>query len=92
MEDKKYEKGTFGWLREQAKKDGFGDNIRGWQSWKKEQKREYKWYKELEKILKDILDTLNNKTKEYEKIKSKDLANIYLGELGGLETAFYIVS
>jgi len=29
---KKYEKYTFGWLREQAKKDGF-DNIRDWQNW-----------------------------------------------------------
>jgi len=58
-EDKISEKGTLGWIREQAKKDGFEDNIRGWQIWKnkqereqekrkKEQKREQKWYKELE--------------------------------------------
>lgn len=35
MEDNKYEKGTLGWLREQAKKDGF-DNIRRWQRWRTE--------------------------------------------------------
>lgn len=32
-ENKVYEKDSFGWLREQAKKDGF-DNIRNWQNWK----------------------------------------------------------
>lgn len=45
-----------------------------------------------DKILREILDTIKSKAKEYEKVKSKDLANIYLGELGGLETAFYIVA
>ena len=35
MENKKYEKGALGWLKEQAKKDGFG-NIRDWQNWKRE--------------------------------------------------------
>lgn len=34
-ENKKYEKGSLGWLREQAKKDGFGDDIKGWQNWKR---------------------------------------------------------
>lgn len=29
-----HEKGTLGWLRERAKKDGF-DNIRDWQNWKR---------------------------------------------------------
>ena len=43
MEDKKYERGTIGWFREQAKKDGFG-NIGNWQSSKKGQRQ----YKELE--------------------------------------------
>lgn len=58
-EGNKYEKGTLGWIREQAKKDGFGDNIGGWQNWKnkkkreqekrkEEQKRKQEWYKELE--------------------------------------------
>lgn len=32
----KYNKGTLGWLKEKAKKDGF-DNIRDWQNWKIEQ-------------------------------------------------------
>lgn len=41
--DKKCEKGTLGWLRDQANKDGF-DNIRNWQIWKREQK----WLKNLE--------------------------------------------
>lgn len=36
----KYKKGTFGWLKEEAKKDGF-DNIRGWQIWKMEQANKY---------------------------------------------------
>ena len=35
--DKKHKKGTLGWFRDQANKDGF-DNIRCWQIWKKEQK------------------------------------------------------
>ncbi len=47
-EGNKYEKGTLGWIREQAKKDGFGDNIGGWQNWKNKKKREQGWYKELE--------------------------------------------
>ena len=41
-ENKKYEKNTLGWFREQAKKDGF-DNIPEWKKWKNSQK----WYKEL---------------------------------------------
>jgi len=32
MKENKYEKGSLGWLRVQAKKDGF-DNIRDWQFW-----------------------------------------------------------
>lgn len=31
---KKYKKGTFGWLREQANKDGFG-NLRDWNEWRR---------------------------------------------------------
>lgn len=34
-ENKKYEKGSLGWLREQAKKDDFGDDIKGWQNWER---------------------------------------------------------
>lgn len=33
----KYKKGTPGWLKGQAKKDGF-DNIRIWQNWKRDHK------------------------------------------------------
>lgn len=33
---KKYEKGTLGWLREQAKKDGF-DDLSKWNQWKRGQ-------------------------------------------------------
>ena len=47
-ENKKYEKGSLGWLREQAKKDGFGDNIRNWQVWKSEYDKTIKFYKVLE--------------------------------------------
>lgn len=32
--NKKYEKGTIGWLKEQARKDGF-DNLKDWNEWKK---------------------------------------------------------
>lgn len=32
--NKRYEKGTLGWLKEHAKKEGF-DNIRDWQNWKR---------------------------------------------------------
>lgn len=48
-ENKIYEKGSFGWLREQAKKDGF-DNIRDWQNWKRYQN--IKNIDQVEKILK----------------------------------------
>lgn len=33
MEDKKYEKGSLGWFKEQAKKDGF-DSIPEWNKWR----------------------------------------------------------
>ena len=49
----KYEKGSLGWLIEQAKKDGF-DNVRNWQNWKRDLKNkqikrqeEQCWYNNL---------------------------------------------
>lgn len=55
-EEKKYKRGTLGWLKEQARKYGFGDNIKDWQTWKrkinnqiKEEKKIIEFYKELEK-------------------------------------------
>jgi hypothetical protein len=46
-DNKKYDKGSLGWLREQAKKDGF-DNIRNWQIWKRDQNNKSIFYNELE--------------------------------------------
>lgn len=67
MEIKKYEKGTLGWFREQANRDGF-DNIRKWQNWKREQTSkqtnyivDQSWTKE--KILYLIKKTYDNKKK-----------------------------
>lgn len=58
LSENKYEKGTIGWLREQAKKDGF-DNIRNWNKWKIQcnkdilaQKKGYKDYNEYRKYYK----------------------------------------
>lgn len=45
-EIKKHKVGTFGWIKEQAKKDGFGDNIRKWHNWK----RYHKMVKNIEQI------------------------------------------
>lgn len=44
------------------------------------------------KILREILDTIKGKEKEYENVRSKYLANLYLGQLSGFETSFYIIS
>lgn len=58
VENKIYEKGSFGWLIEQAKKDGF-ENIRDWQNWKRYQN--IKNIEQVESILEennvDIKDT-----------------------------------
>ena len=64
MEIKRYGKGTFGWFKEQAEKDGF-DNIRNWQNWKREQinkikKREFEQSWTKEKVLDLIRETYNN--------------------------------
>lgn len=60
--NKKCEKGTLGWLREQAKKDGF-DNIGKWQNWKREQLKyivgQSSWTKE--KIIDIIRRTYDKK-------------------------------
>lgn len=58
-ENKKYEKSTLGWLREQAKKDGF-DNIRKWQNWKR---------KQTSKRINYIVDQLWTKEKVLDLIK-----------------------
>lgn len=64
-----YKKGTFGWFKEQAKKDGF-DNIKDWQNWKREKLNEKirkgkfdqsLWTKE--KLIDLIRKTYNNKQK-----------------------------
>ena len=44
------------------------------------------------KILIEILDTIKTKANEYGRVKSKHLANLYLGQLSGFETVFYIIS
>lgn len=54
IETKKYEKGTLGWLREQAKKDGF-DNIKSWQIWKTCRK-----IKNIEQVEKTFGDKIND--------------------------------
>lgn len=49
MTENKYEKGTFGWFKEQTRKDGF-ENIKDWQKWKRYQN--IKNIDQVEKILK----------------------------------------
>lgn len=49
MENKIYEKGSLGWFKEQAKKDGF-DSIRDWQNWKRYEK-DLKNIGQVEKLL-----------------------------------------
>lgn len=57
MTENKYEIGTFGWLREQAKKDGF-DNIRNWQIWKNNRK-----INNIEQVEKMFGDKINNENR-----------------------------
>lgn len=47
-ESKKYEKGTLGWLKEQAKKDGF-DNLSEWNKWKNRKNRRTLKYNPMSK-------------------------------------------
>lgn len=68
MEDKHY-KGTLGWFREQAKKDGFGDNIRDWKIWKIKQKN-------IEQLKKNIHNIEQIKIFE-NKIKDEDKKDFY---------------
>lgn len=59
-----HEKGTLGQLREQAKKDGFGDNIRNWQIWKRFQK-DLKNIDIVEKIIKENKLEIKDRTTFY---------------------------
>lgn len=59
MENKIYEKGSFGQFKEQAKKDGF-DSIRDWQKWKR-----YRNIKNIDQV-ENILEENNIEIKDLE--------------------------
>lgn len=80
MENKVYEKGTLGWFREQAKKDGF-DNIRDWQIWQNQQNKikryqqDVKNIDQVEKIIKENKVDIKDKMAFYRfwsKVNIKD--------------------
>lgn len=78
VEDKTCEKGTLGWIRDQAKKDGF-DSIRNWQNWKIQ--NQYQNIKNIDQVKKTLnenkIDIKDNKTfyRLWSKINIKDNIN-----------------
>jgi len=66
--NKKYEKGTLGWLREQAKKDGF-DDLGKWNEWKREQLSNIEKIRRQKEI--DIVNNRGIEEKVWSKIRKK---------------------
>lgn len=49
-------------------------------------------YIEKESVMKSMLESLQGRTRHYKDVKSRDTANIYMGELQGFELYFNIVA